>query len=318
MTWPDPDRAIRGGGVWFVASTGRLRAPWRISVFIAAFAAASLLANAFVYPVLSLATSWLDTPPALYSWVMLVAVLAAHVVALRHIDERPWSDVAVHVDAWRPGVLLRGTLPGAAAIGAVLLLLLVTGGARFAIVADGSGMAEWSAVGLRALWLLAPAALWEELVFRGYLWRVAEDAGGRRLALVSTSIAFGVVHLTNPGANVQSLGMVVLAGVCLGVIRSVTDSVPAAWLAHLVWNWIMAAVAHAPVSGLPFEAVGWRLDAGGPAWWSGGAWGPEGGLAAMLVLVLGLLWYARRHPRGAAPRADNIRSQSGMIASSGS
>lgn len=318
MTWPDPDRVARGGAVWFVASTGRLRAPWRISVFIAALAAASLLANAFVYPVLSLATSWMDTPPALYSWVMLVAVLAAHVVTLRHIDERPWSDVAVHTDAWRSRALLRGTLPGAAAIVAVLLLLLLTGGARFVTVVDGSGIADWSAVALRALWLLAPAALWEELVFRGYLWRVAEDAGGRRLALVSTSIAFGGVHLTNPGANVQSLGIVVLAGVCLGVIRSVTDSVPAAWLAHLAWNWIMAAVAHAPVSGLPFEAVGWRLDAGEPAWWSGGAWGPEGGLAAMLVLVLALLWYARRQPRGATPRADNIRSQSPAIASSGS
>ena len=322
LTWPDPNRRIRGGGVWFVASSGRLRAPWRLSVFVGALAVASLMANAFVYPVLSLATSWLSTPPPLYSWVMLVAVLSAIVVALRQVDERPWSDVAVHGQAWRLPVLAKGSVLGAVSIVAVLLLLLVTGGVQLVSLSDDSGVMQWSAVGLRALLLLAPAALWEELVFRGYLWRVAEDAAGTRVALIATSVAFGAVHVANPGVNLQSLSIVVLAGVCLGLVRSATNSVPAAWLAHLAWNWIMAAIAHASVSGLPFEAVGWRLDAVEPAWWSGGAWGPEGGLASLLVLVAALSAYAAyaRLSRQQRERATitNIRSPSAATATSGS
>ncbi len=318
LTWPRPDHADRGGAFWFVAHTGRLRAPWRLSVFVASFVAAWMLTNAFVYPLATLATSWLASPVAMYSWLMLLAVLAAHVVALRRVDERPWSDVAFDRSAWDASRLVRGTLLGAGAITAVLLLLLATRGLQIVSLDDGSGVRDWSGIGLRALWVLAPAALWEELVFRGYLWRVAEDAGGRRIALVSTSIAFGAVHLLNPGANVQSLGIVVLAGVCLGLVRAVTDSVPAAWLAHLAWNWIMAAVAHVPVSGLPFELVGWRLDAQSPAWWSGGAWGPEGGLAAMLVLVAVLMWYWRARVRRPALDSVNIRSQPSAVATSGS
>ncbi len=331
LTWPDPDRKVRDGGIWFVASSGQLRAPWRLSVYMAALVAATLMANAFVYPLLSLATSWMTTPPALYSWVMLIAVWAATVVALRQVDDRPWSDVALHGDAWRPGLLVRGSALGAATIVAVLLLLLTTGGAQLVWLQDNSGLAQWSAVGLRALLLLAPHALWEELIFRGYLWRVAEDAGGKHVALIATSVAFGAVHITNPGANVQSLSIVVLAGVCLGLVRLVTNSVPAAWLAHLAWNLIMAGVAHAAVSGLPFEAVGWRLDSVGPAWWSGGGWGPEGGVASLLVLTAALSAYAvyarssrqqaqeLRQPH-ASVRATptNIRSQSATTATSGS
>ena len=46
----------------------------------------------------------------------------------------------------------------------------------------------------------------------------------------------------------------------------------------------MAAVLHVPVSGLPFATPGYRAALSGSDWISGGAWGPEGGLVAMLVL----------------------------------
>jgi membrane protease YdiL (CAAX protease family) len=186
---------------------------------------------------------------------------------------------------------------GTGAIVALLALLLVTGGARLEPTGTpGTSGALLAAAG-RALWLLAPAALWEELVFRGYLWHVAEEAAGARTALVASSVGFGLVHLLNPGVTLRSVVLVIVAGVCLGLIRQATDSVPAAWLAHLMWNWVMAAVAHAPVSGMPFEAPGWQLVPAGPAWWGGGSWGPEGGAASLLVLLAGVGWWWRVHGR---------------------
>ena len=49
----------------------------------------------------------------------------------------------------------------------------------------------------------------------------------------------------------------------------------------------MLAALDAPVSGLPFRhsrCIDYR--SGGPAWLTGGAFGPEGGLAATLALAI--------------------------------
>ncbi len=167
-----------------------------------------------------------------------------------------------------------------------MLLLAATGHARIEAVpaAVAGGFDAWLATALRLTVLLAPAALWEELIFRGYLWTVAEQAAGLRVARWSTALAFGLVHLQNPGAGVMSLVLVTLAGLCLGAIRESTGSLAAAWLAHLMWNWTMAVVLHVPVSGLAFDTPGYRTVVTGPAWWTGGTWGPEGGGAALFLL----------------------------------
>ncbi len=318
LTWSRPAREVRDGSPWFVASTGMLRAPWRLSVFVAAFVMAWVLSNSFLYPLLTLATSGLTTPPPLYPWLMLVATLAAIVIALRKVDEQEWSEMAAGAASWSASRLSRGFMLGALAIASTLALLLATGGAAFEATGAPGATTAWASTAVRAALLLAPAALWEELMFRGYLWRVAEQSGGPRTALVFTSVAFGLVHVLNPGANVRTLGLVMLAGVCLGVVRMITNSVPAAWLAHFAWNFVMAAVVHAPVSGLPFDAPGWQLVPRGPAWWSGGAWGPEGGVASALVLCSALGAYAVLTSRARTAHSSNIRAQSLATAPSGS
>ncbi|MDQ8160926.1 MAG: hypothetical protein P3C12_16095, partial [Gemmatimonadota bacterium] len=75
-----------------------------------------------------------------------------------------------------------------------------------------------------------------------------------------------------------------------------TASLPAAWSAHLAWNWVMAAVLHMPVSGLPFATPGYRAVVQGGEWLTGGAWGPEGGMMAVLVLGGALAVTMRRGP----------------------
>jgi membrane protease YdiL (CAAX protease family) len=295
-----------------------LRAPWRLSVFAAAFVVAWVLANSFLYPLLTLATSGLSTPLPLYPWLMLIATLAAVVIALRNVDAQEWSDIAFGAQSWRITQLSRGVLLGSLAICATLVLLLLSGGAQFEATGDQSTASMWLGTAVRATLLLAPAALWEELVFRGYFWRVAEQSGGPRSALVLTSVAFGFVHLLNPGASARTLGIVMLAGVCLGVVRMMTNSVPAAWLAHFAWNFFMAAVFHAPVSGLPFDAPGWQLVPTGPAWWSGGAWGPEGGFASVMVMCCALCAYAVLTSRARASNSSNNGAQSFVAAPSGS
>ena len=92
----------------------------------------------------------------------------------------------------------------------------------------------------------------------------------------STSIGFGLLHMGNPGATAQSVAVVVLAGVFLGAILVITRSLYAAWMAHFAWNWSMADVLHAAVSGVQFPYAGYRVGDSGPDWLTGGVVGTRG------------------------------------------
>jgi hypothetical protein len=145
---------------------------------------------------------------------------------------------------------------------------------------------------------LLPAALYEELTTRGYIFAVLRHAWGWRWALVTTSVVFGLLHLQNAGANARSLILVVLAGIFLGAVLLSTRSLYAAWMTHFAWNWTLAVVFHTAVSGYPLESPDYRYVDAGPDWATGGIWGPEGGAAGGLGMLgaLGYL-YARRPAR---------------------
>jgi uncharacterized protein len=144
--------------------------------------------------------------------------------------------------------------------------------------------------------LLLVAALAEEVIARGYLFTVLRDGLGDWGAIATTSLLFGAAHLFNPGVTAESFLIVTLAGVFLAAIRVVFRSIYASWAAHVAWNWVLAVLFHASVSGIEFEAPDYRTVSAGPAWMTGGSWGPEGGLAAA-VGMLGVLAYLYRTRR---------------------
>ena len=286
---PDRWRSRADGPRWLYAQPGRLRAMWRLSAFGLALMVFQPITEAVIAPLFGLLSRAVGEPVPAYPWITLASVFAALTLTLRVIDDASWSAVALSSGAWRVRVLIPGLLMGATAIGGTIALLWATGTVHVETMAralneTASSSNAWSATALRITMLLAPAALWEELVFRGYLWTVAEDAGGVRLARWATAVAFGAVHLLNPNAGVLSTILVTLAGFCLGAVREGTGSLAAAWLAHLAWNWVMAAALHVPVSGMAFDTPGYRTLINGPTWWTGGSWGPEGGAAAFLVM----------------------------------
>lgn len=223
--------------------------------------------------------------------------LAAHAIMLRKLDRRDWSYVWLHRGAARVPALATGAVLGTLALALPVAGLLAFGQLAVADAPDGRW---WTAAWLSA-WVLLPAAFAEELFARGYLFGLLREAAGWKWALATTSIGFGLLHLANPGANWQSLSVVVLAGFFLGAIVLVTGSLYAATLAHFVWNWIMAGVLHMPVSGLPVAgSPDYRVVETGPDWLTGGSWGPEGGIAAGLGLSMGLIylsWSAARRTR---------------------
>lgn len=281
---------------WLYGSGGQLRAVWRIGVFVCVFFLAEGILGAVVSPVLSLISDNTGRLISLNEWLDLMSALAATAFVLSNVDNQRWSSIGFTKPAWRASLLGRSLLLGGGAMGVTVSVLAISGRLHFVPdtmstflsgdALNNSPTQAWLQSTLRTTLLLAPAALFEELIFRGYLWRVAEDSSSTRVALVFTSLLFGLVHLQNPGADILAIANVMLAGVALGLLRLHTDSVPAAWIAHLAWNWVMAALLHVPVSGLPLTTPGYRANIDGPDWFAGGDWGPEGGAAATLVLLV--------------------------------
>src|SRR5262249_26878990 len=132
------------------------------------------------------------------------------------------------------------------------------------------------------------------LLMRGYLLSVLRESWGWFWSIAATSIAFGLLHIQNPGANAGSIAMVTLAGFFPPVGRYAPRRLYAAWIGPFAWNFTMAVLFHAAVSGLPLESPGYRYVDAGPDWATGGPWGPEGGLAAALGMCGGIAVLVRR------------------------
>jgi membrane protease YdiL (CAAX protease family) len=281
-----------------VPGRDRLRAPWRVLLFLLALAGGWIAANAVAYPIVDAIARWRGAPITVWPWLWVLAAGLAHVAMLEWADPQPWSAVGLGRAAWRPRLLARGAGHGLLLLAGVVAIGVVAGHFRLQPAAGGAADALGEA--LRMAWVLAPAALWEELAFRGYLFRTTAETWGPRAAIVATSAAFAIVHADNPGAGPVPLAVVAAAGAWLGAVRVVTGSVAAAWAAHVAWNWGLAAVAHADVSGLAFQSPGWRLVETGPDWLTGGRWGPEGGAYALLAFGVAAAWTLRR-PMAAPP-----------------
>jgi membrane protease YdiL (CAAX protease family) len=184
----------------------------------------------------------------------------------------------------------RGLLGAMVLAGAALMLGVALGGARW--LPDTGGVLDYLRnVGLTTA-VLAPAALAEEVAFRGLPLVLLASVFGRGSAIVVMSLIFGLAHGLNPDVTPLAIGNVALAGVFLSLAFYAPGGIWTAWGAHLGWNATLAAL-DAPVSGLPFRIPLINFDPGTVTWLTGGSFGPEGGVAATVVLCAGCLALAR-------------------------
>ena len=267
----------------------KLRAPWRILIFIVILFVALILSGGIQL--------WIDSLARYYGYRMIatewappLGTLIATWIVLRSVDGKSWDFVGLERNAAEPKKIAYGSLLGFLPIAVPCAALLLAGELKSVPQPDGSW---WGATGLSFANLL-PAAFGEELLLRGYIFAVLREAMGTRWTLISTSVVFGLLHLTNPGADAQSIAIVMMAGFFLGSIFLATRSLYAATAAHFVWNWFMAAALHTPVSGLAVQTPDYRVIDNGPDWLTGGAWGPEGGFAAVVGMFVVLIYLHAR------------------------
>jgi membrane protease YdiL (CAAX protease family) len=295
-------------------STGRLRALWRLGIQYWAYWVLVQLAFNLLMVALLLAiwggrapSGGLDAPVSsdYYPVVPLVSGVAGLVVAIltvwlsgRFLDRRPFSEFGFRLGAGWWLDLFFGLVLGALLMTVVFLVELGLGWVKVTGTFEVPGGAPF------VISILFPAAtfvcvgLSEEMVSRGYQLKNAAEglnypalgpSGAILLAWISSSVFFGVLHADNPNATPISTLNIVLAGLMLGFGYVLSGELAIPIGLHITWNFFQGAVYGFPVSG--FGAFGPTLlttEQGGPDLWTGGSFGPEGGLLVPGIMLLGM------------------------------
>ena len=235
----------------------------------------------------------LNAQDPLFQWISLAGVVLATWIMLRRVEKLPWSTVGLDRAAASPRLIVKGAALGGLTIGIASLILLATNMLRIDQTLPGS----WWGEAWRSTLVFLPAAFFEELFIRGYVFAVLRRAAGWKLALIVTSVVFGLLHAWNPNPDAESILAVIVAGFFLGAIFLATRSLYAAGAAHFAWNWVMSGALHIAVSGVSSPDPDYRVVETGPDWLTGGPWGPEGGLMAVAAMFVVFFYLYGRYRR---------------------
>jgi hypothetical protein len=283
-----PDRGRVGRG----AAIG-----WSVAFFALAYLLAGVLGVAAAFAALGsfeAIPAWTSAASASAILIQGTAGLAGALIAtwlvgvrINHLDAN-----ALRYETGGRGLagIGWGFALGGVAAALALLLAVIAGGAEW--VRDAGSTAAYAREAGKTLLVLVPAAFAEEVLFRGVPLVLLAAAFGRGPALVGLALLFGLAHLANPGVTPLAVANIAAAGIFLGLAFYAPGGIFTAFGAHLGWNATLAAL-DAPVSGLPFSIPAIDYVAGGPAWLTGGTFGPEGGLTATAAIALACLATAR-------------------------
>jgi membrane protease YdiL (CAAX protease family) len=179
--------------------------------------------------------------------------------------------------------LLLGVAGAAALIGAVDLLVLATTPLHHG---RGSGL-PWPELGA----VFIPAALHEELLFRGYVFQKLW-IWHKRFAIVSVSGLFAALHLWNDDITILAISNVFLGGILLSLAY---ERYRRLWFPiglHLMWNVMSGPMLGYDVSGYGSDRSAFTVVGTGPALLTGGAFGIEGSVWMTVVegAAIVILW----------------------------
>lgn len=181
---------------------------------------------------------------------------------------------------------LTGFFAGIFLLGLGSLILVVSGYLKF------TGFMVDSSKILSGLLLFVIVAFSEELIFRGYVLNNLMESTSPWIALTLSSFAFGLFHVSNPGAGVLPVINVFVAGFLLGINYIYTKNLWFGIFFHFSWNYFEGTVFGYDVSG--FSASGFFTQAlDGPAWITGGDFGFEGSVIELILTVIAIMLFAK-------------------------
>ena len=226
-----------------------------------------------------------------------LGISAATLIARRFLDLRSFRSLGFELDRHTLGDMLVGFLIPAAQMGLVYGIEVALGWTRWEGWAwemdPASGVAGGLLLGFAVFVLVGYQ---EELLSRGYQLQNLIEGSRLPWALFLSSAIFALLHIFNPGAGPAAILGLVFAGYFLAFGWLRTGRL---WLSiglHIGWNFFEGAVFGFAVSGLDLFTL-MRHTVTGPAWATGGSFGPEAGAVMIPAYALGVglvIAYTRR------------------------
>ena len=197
----------------------------------------------------------------------------------------------------------QGALFGLLEISAVIAFIAALGSYHFGSLAiHGTDLFRWA-----AFWfaLFVMVGLYEEFAFRGYVQFTLARAINFWPAAILLSVAFGLVHITNPGESKLGVEGVVLAGLfwCFTLRR--TGNLWFAVGMHASFDFGETFLYSVPDSGMVFQGHLSNATLAGPRWLTGGNTGPEASVCDFVMLIVLFYVFHKLYPARARESLQN-------------
>jgi uncharacterized protein len=224
--------------------------------------------------------------------------ICANFLTMRIFDRRPLTDIGLGNGPGTGRNFLLGVVYGAGIAAVMLGAPLLAGTGH--LVARPNGTFAWASL-VFYLAVLAFGAAGEEMIFRGYAFQLLIEKIGPFATVLPVGAAFGLAHSFNPRATMLAVFNTMLWGVLLGYafLRSRDLWLPIGL--HYGWNAVLPLFG-VNLSGLTIEVTRYFYRWDLTPLWSGGAYGPEGGLLTTIFVacLFALLARAPIKPQPAA------------------
>lgn len=236
--------------------------------------------------------------------IMTVLVILSYRLYVRKIEKRPLSELS---QSGAMKELAIGCVIGFGLMVTIVLILWITGYYRVL----GVGV---------VLVLLVPffdgifTGFFEEIVFRGIIFRIINNSLGSWPGIIISALIFGFAHAANPNATLfSSIAIALEAGILISAVYLYTHRL---WMViglHFAWNFTLGGIFGITVSGVTEKGL-LQSQLEGPALLTGGVFGTEASILTVIIcLLVGFyfLWEAKK--RGHFTRVIWNRSKDSML-----
>lgn len=214
-----------------------------------------------------------------------------------------WLGIFEHRSFWTTGLertgiwkkYWHGALVGLGMMTIPVILLSALGYMKFE--SDPTVWSGWGAIpGVMMMlvgWLVQGAA--EETLTRGFLLPVFGVRYGPFWGILVSSVLFSSLHMLNPNLNPIAMFNLFLFGIFACLYAMKEGGLWGVFAIHSFWNWGQGNLLGLEVSGSSIGGTTLiNLKESGPDLFTGGAFGPEGGLAITLFLLLACCYLVYR------------------------
>ncbi len=136
------------------------------------------------------------------------------------------------------------------------------------------------------------SAIFEEILFRGIIFRLTEEKLSSTIALVVSALIFGLLHLQNKNSSIFSaMSIAIQAGVLLAASYIYSKNLWLPIFLHFAWNFAEAGIYGAVISGNIITKSLFTSKISGPEIITGGLFGPENSIqATVFCLIVGIIF----------------------------